>query len=335
MARGRKSTADRAAEQAVKDAEKRVRELRKKQREILKKQGSSIVEFRHAVSALKKAGVVSKRVNAHRQEPTRYMRNIVRQFSDVLEGRAVIAKPSKKLKAKEAREIREQFRQSGVLEVRRNKVIVPKDREGQYATLTKRGFDRETGQARGVVDTVKPMKHGREREIILPFKITSMPMLVERLKKDESLDNLKMGDEQFAFRLFGHNSQIGFPDAKEMGEYIERRYAHLFKQQSSRAAVKHLSFLSFKGHFVPPSTEHKIYTSYNNRKRRVDEKGRNTGRRRTYYEVTETEKRLLKQRMSKREQREKETMEQRLVRLEKQRARQAALRARRKREQDS
>lgn len=47
-------------------------------------------EFKSAVAKLKKLGLVSKKTDARKQKPTRYMRNIVRQFADVLKGEAQV-----------------------------------------------------------------------------------------------------------------------------------------------------------------------------------------------------------------------------------------------------
>ena len=47
-------------------------------------------EFRSDVARLKKLGLVSKKTDARKQSPTRYMRSLVRQFSDVLKGGAQV-----------------------------------------------------------------------------------------------------------------------------------------------------------------------------------------------------------------------------------------------------
>lgn len=60
-------------------------------------QGEALRQFRHKVSQLKKAGGVSKRVNARSQLPTRYMTSKVKRLEPVLRGEAALV-PRKKLR---------------------------------------------------------------------------------------------------------------------------------------------------------------------------------------------------------------------------------------------
>lgn len=55
-------------------------------------QGPNLKKFRSDVSKLRGVGLVSKRVDARSQTPTRYMKGIVKKFNDVLEGRAQAVK---------------------------------------------------------------------------------------------------------------------------------------------------------------------------------------------------------------------------------------------------
>lgn len=60
-------------------------------------QGAALREFRRNVAKLKHAGGVSKRVDARKQRPTRYMTSKVKRLEPVLRGEAVLV-PRKKLR---------------------------------------------------------------------------------------------------------------------------------------------------------------------------------------------------------------------------------------------
>lgn len=187
--------------------------------------------YKHKAAALKKAGVLSSRVDA-RKNITRATRTKINKFADVLEGRVLAVKAKPEIRAK----------YEGVLPQRGTFLLVDKERAKDKAKIR-----------RGLVEIERPMyapitglRYGEEREVILPFKLVDMPSLVERLQEDETLDGLKMGDEMFAFRIDGWASKIGFADAKEMGDYISRNYAHLFKPGMARKVVKYLSFIRYR-----------------------------------------------------------------------------------------
>lgn len=62
--------------------------------------GSQAKEFRSAVAKLKAQGLVSKRIDARSQKPTRYMQGQVKKYQDVLEGKAKAVKLPKRSDAK-------------------------------------------------------------------------------------------------------------------------------------------------------------------------------------------------------------------------------------------
>lgn len=189
-------------------------------------------KYRHEAAALKKAGVLSDKVNA-RANISRATRTKINKFRDVLEGRTTVVRA--------APDVRKKY--EGVLEARGPFLTIPAERKKERAQIK-----------RGVVEVSRLMEArdgvpiGEEREVILPFKLTDMPALVERLQTDETLDGLKRFDEFFAFRLDGWASRQPFVSAEEMGDYISRNYAHLFKPGSAKKAVKYLTFLRFKSY---------------------------------------------------------------------------------------
>jgi hypothetical protein len=228
MPRTRKGAGKGVSRQGVKSVEIDVKAARRQARELLKKAGKNLREFRKEVSELKKVGVLSPRVKASKQRPTRYMLGRLKRFADVIRGE-VIPVPA-------APEIRHRYRDKGVFEERGRFIMVPKESAGQTAQIS-----------RGMVEIVRPLKWGEERRIILPFKATDMEGVAHRLMDDPTLDGMKGSTELFGFRLFGHNmNTIGFPDAKELAQYILTNYAHLFSGKSGREAVKHFVLFRFK-----------------------------------------------------------------------------------------
>lgn len=104
-------------------------------------QGSKadIRKFRSDVAKLKSLGLVSKRVDARSQKPTRYMREQVKKFGDVLEGRAKVIHVPHKV----AKEYSEAYR------AKRNRIVVPAekgetlfyDKKNQRVVATRKGYE--------------------------------------------------------------------------------------------------------------------------------------------------------------------------------------------------
>lgn len=62
-----------------------------------KKSALSIREYRSAIAKLKRAGLISQNIDARSHKPTRYMREQIAKFRDVIDGRATTVRaPSKK-----------------------------------------------------------------------------------------------------------------------------------------------------------------------------------------------------------------------------------------------
>ena len=188
--------------------------------------------YRHEASELKRLGVLTKRVNAHKNI-THATRTKINKFRDVLEGKASAVRAPLDIRRK----------YEGILEARGGVLVVPKEREKERVKI-----------ARGLVEIERPLplgpqglSYGSETEVILPFKPKDMRDLVNRLRDDPTLDNLKQPGELFAFRLDGWASKSVFVDAREMGDYIFARYQHLFKAGSSKQALKYLAFVRYRG----------------------------------------------------------------------------------------
>lgn len=307
-------SADKQAAQDVKAVEARLKELRKRQRELLKNSGKSIKEFRHEIAQLKKAGVVSKRVNAARQEPTKYMRAKVRKFYDVIVGQSV---PVRAPKA-----IREDYASKGLFEARGPFLMVPKESPNMRATLDKKGRIKTSAPI-----GKKPVSQGgvRINKIVLPYSPADMLKLVNKIENDPNLPEELKGADQYAFNLFGHASLLGFPSKSEMIEYIKVRYTHLFKGESGRQAVRNFVLLTYSGGSsnVPVIATEKLYSQ-----RGQGRKPNATGR--SYADSWMQEKRRELRAEKEKKRRAKLTEEQRKEYQEKARQRAAASYAARK-----
>jgi len=282
--------------QDVNDTRDLIKAHKKRAKELLRKAGLDIRAVRHDVSALKKVGLVSKRVNAQSYIPTKYMLKKIERNRDVLSGDVIaIAAPKK---------VREKYTSKGIFEQRGSTLIVPREYKQQKTHIT-----------RGLVEISRELKQGEEIRLILPFKATDMENVANRLLADPTLDGMKRPDELFGFRLFGHNmNTFGFPNVQEFADYILTHYAHLFSGKSGREGVKHFEMFRFKSNrsTMNESDENKrIYSP-----RKVNAKGRNS-----YDHISEQRKRRDAARKAKA--REKESQEERQKRLDYQRRYQA------------
>lgn len=295
--RGARVGRDVATSQAINDIRKETRRLDKAARELLQKSGKSIREVRGEVAKLKKAGLVSQRVDARSYVPTRYMLTKLRKNADVLRGEVETVKAPK--------DIRKKYVEKGLFEQRGSVLVVPKEYHNQRTKIK-----------RGLVEISRPLGYGEERRVILPFKATDMEAVANKLRDDPTLDGLKEPDELFGFRLFGHNmATIGFPDADELADYILTRYQHLFSGKNGREAVKHFVLFRFKSRDSQLSDAPQDGKVYHPRKRTPQS---------DWY----ADRKRKAAAMRKKKAREKETPEQRQIRLDKQRIRSAQNRQR-------
>lgn len=203
----------------------------------------SIRSFRKDVAKLRKAGVVSKRVNAATQAPTKYMQGKLRKFGDVLRNEVIAVKASPA--------VRKQYVDAALFEVRGSRIIVPVEKRGMRAKIAKGKY----------IQTDTPLANGEFRRIILPLKATDLPGFIRYLRDNPDVDGLKQPDDRFNFRLYGHNSHAttGFIDATEMADYVENRYQYLFRGASSQDAFKHLEIGSFRYYMPEAPADGMIY----------------------------------------------------------------------------
>lgn len=297
MSRTKKGADQTGVSQDKKAINAEIKAIRAKTKKLLASAGKSLREVRHDVSALKKAGLVSHRIDARTYQPTRYMLKKLKKNADVLRGEVeTIIAPKK---------IRKKYTDKGLFEQRGQVLIMPKDYHNQKSKIR-----------RGMIEIRRPLGMGEERRLILPFKATDMEDVANKLKEDPTLEGMKEPDELFGFRLFGHNmATIGFPDADELADYILMRYQHLFSGKNGREGVKHFVLFKFKNEGSMLSDAPREGKIYHPKKRTPQ----------TDWYAQMKKKRNAER---KKKQRERETKEERQIRLDKQRIRSAQNRQR-------
>ena len=237
-------------------------------------------EFRSNVAQLKKLGLVSKRTDARKQKATRYMRDVVRSFADVLKGEAQVFSVPKS----------EAAVYSGAGHRTKNigkshKVVVPapkgatvrrsKPANGapQYVTQVP---NPKGGKGYSVTHTVFPANTLRQK---LAAHINRLPPL-------------KKG-EYYAFRYRGYMSLQYFsgPDARRhMLEYLERYIPDELDDEETTEYFMEFEFVKIE--------DPKAWQSGVNEQRKRSEENRrarnkdrlNEWRRKRYAEMDELEK---------------------------------------------
>jgi hypothetical protein len=161
---------------------------------------------------LKAAGIISKRANLHSGKYiSKGVLQKVRQYQSAAEFNYKAIKVSKAM-ARDAKA-------KGFQVVGGNKIIGPNSK--RFTTRLKKG--ELTG--------VRPVKGGMMEEVILPMSVTDMQSLHNLLAS--GIDNLKMSDEQFAFRYHGNESYRAFLNTQQLLDYM-RHYKGLTDLSASR-----------------------------------------------------------------------------------------------------
>lgn len=276
------------------DINAQVKAAKAKAKALLKAANKDIRTVRSEVAALKKAGIVSKRIDVRSYQPSKYMLQKIKRNADIIKGEAIAVKAPKP--------IRDKYKEAGTFEIRGGAIIVSKDKANQRAKIS-----------RGLVETITRLRNGEERKIILPFKGKDLKDIAERLATDESLGGLKDPLELFGARIFGHNiaGGFGFPDADELGNYILRNYNHLFSGKNSKAALRNFELVRFVA-------DDSMMQEGDSANRIVDDEYKRRNKQGNQWAIN---RRKERDKLRKAARREKETPEKREKRLAKQRER--------------
>lgn len=161
---------------------------------------------------LKAAGILSKRANLHSGKfISKEVLAKVKAYKYAAEFNYTTIKVSKDLANK--------AKASGFQVIAGNKIIGPKSKKFKNRLLA------------GELTGVRPVKGGMMEEVILPMSVVDMHSLHAQLQS--GIDNLKMPNEQFAFRYHGNESYRAFLNTKQLLEYL-RHYQGLTNLSSSR-----------------------------------------------------------------------------------------------------
>lgn len=207
---------------------------------------------------LKKAGILSKQVNLH---SGRYVSRGV--LKKVIEKQHLAHLDYQAVKV--SRAVAQAAKERGFEVVAGNKIIGPKD------TLFKKRL------ISGELTGVKPVKGGYMEEVVLPHTVFDMKSLVHQLEL--GIDSLKLPNEQFAFKFFGHESYKAFMNTEQMLTYL-RGYKTLFdpggslKPEELTEEFQNLVIVR-----LHPNDTRRLIPSKERRKKmgRVNPTGRNTG----------------------------------------------------------
>lgn len=162
---------------------------------------------------LKRKGILSKQTKLH---GGKYIsRNVLRKVQDFQNA----AKPHYTT-VPVSREVARKAKEQGY-QVSNNRVIVPRDH--QFIQRVKRGE----------LAGIKPVKGGFMSEVMLPYNASNYDELLELLRT-ENLDDLKLRNERFAFKVGGtEGSPMGmsyrsFGSGAEIARYLEHYRPDVF-----------------------------------------------------------------------------------------------------------
>jgi hypothetical protein len=161
-------------------------------------------QFRRDVAILKKKGLLNKKkYDARSVKPTKYLRSVIKEFGDVLQGEATPVKVSKEKQA--------YYKKQGY-RVKSGRVIVP-HAENEKVFGTHGNFVRQVFGRNGKIQI---LDLGLDRDNILKWQ------------DDLRNNRFKLKPyEQLKFQMFGYNSYSGFfnlPNKtaqEQMAEYLE------------------------------------------------------------------------------------------------------------------
>lgn len=180
-------------------------------------QGAELKAFRHKVSQLKKLGGVSNRVDARKQQPTRYMRKKVEKLAPVLSGEAVLVQ-RKKLRPDILADYERTHQRAGRM------VLIPKDKaEKLHVRKGMPEFDR--------VLASNEKRHVVQRRIPLPIDIQNVDDFIDDLRNNPERWAKKRGGYPpwlFAFKIHGGKSRQLFVEPEMLADDLEK-YAEIFE----------------------------------------------------------------------------------------------------------
>jgi len=285
-----------AASIAVRQAEKSVEDIRARSAQLLKRANLNVKEYRKELSTLKKQGIVSKRINAAKHQPTRYMLGKVKKFKGVALGHE-LAIPVDKLSAHRAR----QYVEKGLAE-----------RIGKFLTIPRTAVKQKADIYKGHIEVTTELNRGDERVIKFGERLEDMHDILNWLSENEQrINDLKGPRGQLGFQLSGHNSRVGLANVRELISYLMKydgtdpRYRGNIFNGNSKAIAKEFVIIRFR---PGPATSRPTLDPYYGVKRYSKGRDRKDARRNEQYRRENERQRKARQRMAE----DKDTYEDRL-----------------------
>lgn len=177
---------------------------------------SELRAFRGKVSRLKKLGAVSKRTDARKQLPTKYMTSKVKKLSDVLEGRAVLVEEHK-LRP----DILGEYQRTG-RRVNRRQVVPIEPGERLHVRRGMPELEREIARTseRRIV----------QRRVILPIGVENLEEFITDLRRRPekwASDRGHYPPWVFGFTIYGNRSHQLFADPETLADELEKYIDHI------------------------------------------------------------------------------------------------------------
>lgn len=160
---------------------------------------SKLRDFRKSISTLKKQGLVSKKVDARKVQPTKHYRKLVSEFRGVIEGRAR-AIPIPKGKTNVLKELD--------YHVTRKRLIVD-NFPGQRIIKDK---DSVTGFRVLYPDRIEHLQLSGPKGAHIETYLNKIEKLANKLKH--------RGRVQYGFKFFGNNSRQSFSSIAQLKQYL-------------------------------------------------------------------------------------------------------------------
>ncbi len=186
---------------------------------------------------LKKKGIISKQAKLHGGKYISY--NVLRKVNQFQH----LQTHGNYRALKVTKDIARKAKEEGYQTIFGNRVIVPRDHD--FIKRVKRGE----------LSGIKPVRGGFMSEVTIPINAGNIQELISRLDK-QTLDQLKLPGEVFAFSFHGHMSFRSFPDTKSFAQYLEH-----YKQDEKIKALKLFRLHpEDEPHYINASREHRKKT---------------------------------------------------------------------------
>lgn len=188
-------------------------------REAAAKKRAEDAALRAKLSALKKLGLVSKRIDLRTYKPTKYMRGKIRKVEGVLTGKQQVVK----LTPEQGRVLREQYKGLKNIQFVNGRVVVntPKNETADIKDNMLRRVRKLGGKDGAYIESIRIPVDARNPNEIL------------RWIEGGGAERAKFNRDYFGFRYYGNASLRSFPDTRSLLDYLQQ-----YKQFEDGASLR-------------------------------------------------------------------------------------------------